>query len=387
MSKSMTKLYIIRHAEAEGNLYRRIHGQYDSPVTDMGLQQIAALGRRFADIPIDAVYSSDMVRTQSTARAVSVPRTLPIHTTPALREAGMGRWEDLPWAQVEREEPEQLRCFARDPARWDIGSNESFQALTERVTAAVAAISARYPGQTVAIFTHGNAIRTLLAHILGVPSDRLSEVGHCENTGVSLLEFDGDAFHIRFMNDAAHLAPEISTFARQVWWRDPHSRETGNLDFLPIDLSREGDRYLTYRRELWTHVHGGLAGYTDGYLDQARERVKAHPQAVVEAYLGGAPAGFLELDIPYGQAQGLGSIAACYLSPAFRGKNLGVQMIGHAVSVYRPLGRRRLTLKVAPHHQEAIGFYGRFGFTRTGTAEGALGPLLVMEKDIEVKIL
>jgi len=383
----MTKLYIIRHAEAEGNLYRRIHGQYDSLVTDMGLQQIDALRVRFADIPIDAVYSSDMVRTQSTARAVSIPRNLPVHTTPALREAGMGRWEDLPWGQVEREEPEQLRYFAQNPVLWDIGSNEPFSALTERMASAVAEIAAQHPGQTVAIFTHGNGIRSLLAHMLDIPSDRLSEVGHCENTGVSLLEFDGEAFHVRFMNDAVHLTPEISTFARQAWWRNPHSRDLGNMEFMPMDLDREGERYLTYRRELWAHVHGGLAGYTDDFLHQARERGNTHPQAVVEAYLGGSPAGFLELDITCGHERGLGSIAAFYLSPAFRGKNLGVQMIGHAVSVYRPLERRRLALKVAPHHQEAIGFYERFGFARSGTAEGALGPLRVMEKDIEVKIL
>ena len=32
----MTRIYIVRHAEAEGNLYRRIHGWYDSPITENG---------------------------------------------------------------------------------------------------------------------------------------------------------------------------------------------------------------------------------------------------------------------------------------------------------------------------------------------------------------
>ena len=57
----MTTLYLIRHAEAEGNLYRRIHGQYNSLITDNGYRQIAALRDRFADVPINAVYSSDLV--------------------------------------------------------------------------------------------------------------------------------------------------------------------------------------------------------------------------------------------------------------------------------------------------------------------------------------
>ena len=54
----MTKLYLIRHAEAEGNLYRIAQGQYNSILTDLGQQQVRALERRFADIHIDAVYLS-----------------------------------------------------------------------------------------------------------------------------------------------------------------------------------------------------------------------------------------------------------------------------------------------------------------------------------------
>ena len=33
----MTTIYLIRHAEAEGNLYRRAHGWYNSTITDRAL--------------------------------------------------------------------------------------------------------------------------------------------------------------------------------------------------------------------------------------------------------------------------------------------------------------------------------------------------------------
>ena len=59
----MTTIYLIRHAEAEGNLYRIAQGQANSSITDRGERQIQALARRFADIPIDAVYASDLYRT------------------------------------------------------------------------------------------------------------------------------------------------------------------------------------------------------------------------------------------------------------------------------------------------------------------------------------
>ena len=67
----MTTLYLIRHAEAEGNLYRIAQGQCDSIITDRGYQQIAALAERFRDEPIDAVYSSDLTRTCITAGAIA----------------------------------------------------------------------------------------------------------------------------------------------------------------------------------------------------------------------------------------------------------------------------------------------------------------------------
>ena len=58
----MTTIYLIRHAEAEGNLYRIAQGQANSSITDRGERQIQALARRFADIPIDAVYDNDLYR-------------------------------------------------------------------------------------------------------------------------------------------------------------------------------------------------------------------------------------------------------------------------------------------------------------------------------------
>ena len=50
----MTKIYLIRHAEAEGNLYRRIQGHWDGSITPLGLQQIDALAQRFRREHIDA---------------------------------------------------------------------------------------------------------------------------------------------------------------------------------------------------------------------------------------------------------------------------------------------------------------------------------------------
>ena len=376
----MTKLYIIRHAEAEGNLYRRVHGHYDSRITDMGHEQLEALQLRFSQIPIDAVYSSDLQRAVTTARAISVPRGLEIQTTPRLREVNMGHWEDSTWARLEREDLEQLQNFSRNPGRWDIGSNEKFEALKARLVSVVSEIAARHPGETVAIVSHGNAIRTLLTHVLNLPSERFGESAHCDNAGVSLLEVDEGGMRIVFMNDNSHIPPEISTFARQRWWRE-EKRKDGNMDFFPLNLEKDRDigKYLSHRRAAWTEFFGNTEDFCEkSVLETARAQSKANPRAVVEAVLGEQSAGLLELDLIQGQEEGVGTIACFYLAPAFRGQRLAIQFVGHAVSVFRPLERGRLALWIGETHQEAYGFFRRYGFQKTGEK----GPLWILEKDI-----
>ena len=43
----MTKIYLIRHAEAEGNLYRRIQGHWDGSITPLVVLEFDALAKRF----------------------------------------------------------------------------------------------------------------------------------------------------------------------------------------------------------------------------------------------------------------------------------------------------------------------------------------------------
>ena len=50
----MTRLFLIRHTQAEGNLYRMMQGQWDGPITALGRQQIDALSERFQSMPVDA---------------------------------------------------------------------------------------------------------------------------------------------------------------------------------------------------------------------------------------------------------------------------------------------------------------------------------------------
>ena len=95
----MTTIYLIRHAQAEGNLYRRCYGWHNGLVTVKGRTQIDALERRFDGMQFDAVYSSDLYRTMATAGAIYRSRGLALRIDPDLREIDAGVWEGGPWGQ------------------------------------------------------------------------------------------------------------------------------------------------------------------------------------------------------------------------------------------------------------------------------------------------
>lgn len=382
----MTKVYVIRHAEAEGNLYRRIHGQYDSIITETGLLQIDRLRERFEDVGLDAVYSSDLLRTQSTAKAVSVPRSLQVVKRPELREINMGVWEDMTWGDVAIKWPEMLTSFNADPENWKIPGCERQAAVVERMVKVIREIGARHDGQTVAVVTHGSISRTLFGHLLGIPSSEIISVGMSDNTAVSMLNVTDGRIELEYKNDNSHLPHELSIFSRQKWHKKRNGDDGFNLRYQPMDLVGGKDRYMEYRRDGWMAVHGTMEGFTDRYYDLAIKHQKAHPMAVAEVYLRDKPVGVVELDSDSRAREGIGSIAFYYLTEQNRNLGLGVQLLGQAISIYRPMERNRLRLHVAEENKKAISFYRRYGFETIGQTKGALGMLYVMEKDIALRI-
>lgn len=220
----MTKIYLIRHAEAEGNVYRRIHGQYDSRVTPNGLHQIAALEKRFENVAVDACYASDLNRTCVTARAIYQPKGLQLRTDARLRELNLGRWEDIPFGWLERYEPERMRQFNHEREAWSVEGGESYAECSKRAFAALRDAAEENEGKVIAVVTHGCVLRSLQSALTG-------DVPYCDNTAVSLLNYEDGEFQVEFLNDSSHLSEEISTFARQKWWRSDGDRRDFNMWF------------------------------------------------------------------------------------------------------------------------------------------------------------
>ena len=377
----MTKVYLIRHAEAEGNYYRRIQGHWDGRITALGMRQIDALAERMKDVHIDALYSSDLSRTKTTAQAILKYHDLELHTDVRLREVCMGVWEGRSWGDVMHDDPVQYSNFSNDPANWQVEGGESWDHLQHRIYDAIMDIAARHDGQTIAIVSHGTAIRALMCLLQGVGSSDIHTVRHGDNTCVTLLDVTKDGMEVEYACDNSHLSDELSTFSKQTWWRT--GTDLGNLRFRPLDFETESKFYLRCYEDAWRTSHGDTEGFVPGlYLISAKRWQAENPGAVAVALEDDTPVGIIALDTQRGADEGKGWIGFLYLLPEQRGKRYASQLLGYATTLFTNLGRQAVCLHVSEDNLHAQGFYRHTGFVQVGETVGVGAPLLLMEKDL-----
>ena len=320
-----TRIFLVRHAEAEGNYYRRFHGQYDSLVTENGKRQIECLRRRFEREEVNACYASDLFRTRKTAEAVWLAKNLPLRPDARLREVAAGFWEDVPFGWLEEYDAENFAAFSKDPVHWHVHGAERYAPMTARFLRALDDIARENAGGTAAVFSHacvlGRALRVLTG---GAPTP------YCDNTAVSLLEYENGGWRIVYLNDASHIPEALSTFARQKWWRRGGDSRDFNL------------RYTEVSPGCWDAIQ----------RDRAVGRV--------------------QVDLATGE------LLTLEMAEGHRGVALGPQLLGQAISALRKNGVQTTSATLAASHP-AEHFFREQGFESQQT-----GSQVLWTKDLRV---
>jgi probable phosphoglycerate mutase len=372
----LTRIYLIRHAEAEGNLYRRAHGHYDGRLTKNGLAQTERLSDWFSHRPVDAVYASDLRRAVRTAEAVASVCHKPVQTDPALREVNLGEWEDKPWGEIKRMRSDYMLFFSGS-APWSVKGAETAGEVCERVSKALRRIAEAHEGQDVAVVSHGCAIRFALQSFSG------GEIPHLDNASVSCLEFTGGAFTVLSFGENRHLG-ELSTFAKQSWWRnDPKKIPDAELWFSPVLLPEDISEAMYYCREAWYAIYGSMDGFRDDTGEKALyESADTHPRFLQFVMDRDRRIGLVHLRDAGRLSAFDGHISLLFLDPDKRGLGLGSQLLGESVSIARACGKTGLSLRVFNQNTQAISFYHKMGFAVIGSERGFFGTLLHMRMGI-----
>ena len=336
---------MIRHAEAEGNIYRRAHGQFNGLLTGRGYVQIEQLKQRFKDEHIDAVYSSDLFRAYTTAGALSGPRGLTIRKSELLREVGMGVWEDTAWGNIEYFDRDMGKKFSHDPAQWSVDGSEPYEKVQSRMIGFIKETAKLHDGETIAFFSHGFAIRALMCLLKDVPSHRTDEVPYCDNTAVAFMLCDNDDIKLEYSSCNSHLSTELSTLAHQTWWRKDvgtgRKWNNENVRITPLDTEQDS-----------------------AVIEACKTDIGERPPADREytAYMENDPVGIIGINTEEGAGSGTGRISYIYVMPQFRRKTYGTQLLGQAVADFRKLRREKMYAAV-PQSSTAAKFFEKFDFT------------------------
>lgn len=188
------RLLLIRHGETPANVVGALATAFPGPrLTALGEAQAAAVPGALVDERVDAVYATDLVRTQLTAGPLAEARGLPVEVRPGIEEVSAGDLEM-------RADPEGVAGYVDCLAAWMAGDLDRAmpggpdgRAFWRRFDDAIAALATQHgPEETVAVFSHGAAIRVYTALATRMPTEQAHEL-RLANTGMGVLEGDPDA--------------------------------------------------------------------------------------------------------------------------------------------------------------------------------------------------
>jgi probable phosphoglycerate mutase len=201
-----TRICLVRHGETEWNAARRIQGQIDIGLNEIGMRQAAAAGRWLKGAGIVALYSSDLKRAWSTALALGEALSLRPRPVPEMRERRYGVFEGLTYDEARASNPDGYAAFEGRNADYDFENGESLKTMFARVTGKLQQIAIAHQGQNVAVVLHGGVLdiinRFVRGNSLEMPRDFL-----IPNAGINWISIADTRWHLETWAETAHLEP------------------------------------------------------------------------------------------------------------------------------------------------------------------------------------
>jgi broad specificity phosphatase PhoE len=193
----MTEFLLIRHAltDAADRWYAGRMAGVD--LNERGRRDAAALARRLENVVIDALYSSPLERCLETAELIAQFQEADVEVDHSFIEIDCGSWTGKTFEELRQDTGfgrfNSFRCGTRPP------DGELMVEVQSRMVAAVLRLAGQHPNKTVAIVSHSDPIKTVLAYFLGIPLDLASRLV-TDPASVSILELRENDARVRLVN-------------------------------------------------------------------------------------------------------------------------------------------------------------------------------------------
>jgi probable phosphoglycerate mutase len=172
-----------------------------------GRKQAEQIAEALSTLPINAIYCSPLERACETASPWAAKVGLTLQIAEEFNEIDFGAWTNCAFAELE-DVPEwkQWNCFRSSAV---IPGGESMIAVQARALKKISELRTRCG--VIAVFSHGDVIRAVLAHFLSVPLDLFQRL-QIDPGSTSLIEFDTTWVRVPCLNIPAYDATAIRSF-------------------------------------------------------------------------------------------------------------------------------------------------------------------------------
>ena len=181
------QLILVRHGLTDWNASGKLLGRIDIGLNESGRAQAQAAAEALRSFAVGAILSSPQVRARETAAPIASAQGLVVEIEPAfdevwLSEAWQGKTVD------ELRDDAEMERFLSDPSRRS-PLIEPIEEVQSRTVAAVEHLRRERHGDTVVVVSHGDPLRALVAHYLGLSLADFRRL-LIENGSVSLVRFN-----------------------------------------------------------------------------------------------------------------------------------------------------------------------------------------------------
>jgi broad specificity phosphatase PhoE len=193
-------LYFVRHGETDWNRERRLQGQHDIPLNDLGRAQASRCGEILRELlrqgdrsAADYDYvSSPLSRARETMELLREEMGFDpaaYRTDARLMEMSFGRWEGFTFAELQAREAPALAARERDKWGFVLPGGESYALLQVRVRDWYDNLE-----RDSVVSAHGGVCRALIAH-LGLAQPEAASTGDIGQGCVYLFGVEGMTRH------------------------------------------------------------------------------------------------------------------------------------------------------------------------------------------------
>lgn len=171
----MTIFLFIRHATNDWVKKGRLPGWTKGiHLNAEGHAQAKAAAERLKPLKINAVYASHLERAIETARYIAEGRGLKVQVRQNLADLKTGEWTGRTVKQAARST--LWKAIQQRPSHTRMPGGESFSEMQGRLIAEVNRIAAAHPKGTVAVVSHSDAIKVMVAHFLRLHLDDFQRI-------------------------------------------------------------------------------------------------------------------------------------------------------------------------------------------------------------------